>query len=177
MPYCEHFTQTLTAAGFRAENGQQQLHCPHCDFVLYENGKVTVGVIVSDGTKVLIGKRVAGHVEAGRWDTPGGFLEMGEHPETAGQREVREETGLEVQIKELLGIFEDPFYNRWTTHLVCIFYQARVTGGTLSAGDDLEELRWVELSELPEDMAFNGNRCALNLWLRRFGLPPRYQSS
>lgn len=106
MPYCDHFTGALTAAGFHADHehtagvGSARWHCPQCDFVLYENGKVTVGVIIADGTKVLLGRRAAGHAESGRWDTPGGFLEVGEHPEAAARREVREETGLEVKIGE-----------------------------------------------------------------------------
>ncbi len=173
MPYCKHFNDTLTGAGFRSEQGSKRFHCSHCEFVLYDVPKPCTNAIVVDGTRVLFGRRQPGGVEPGKWDIPGGFVELGESAEDATKREVREETGLEIELTGLLGVFHD-HYDQWTTDTLSIIYFARPVGGTLGASDDLVEVRWFERDALPEDMAFQSNRDALNAWLATLGLPPRY---
>jgi ADP-ribose pyrophosphatase YjhB (NUDIX family) len=88
----------------------------------------------------------------GWWSLPGGALETGETLEQAVRREVREETGLEVEPAGVLEIFERivrdtagvPEY-----HYVLIDYVCRVTGGTLAPGDDVCAVQWVRRRDLP----------------------------
>jgi ADP-ribose pyrophosphatase YjhB (NUDIX family) len=82
----------------------------------------------------------------GLWSLPGGALEIGESLDAAVRREVREETGLEIEPLRVFEIFERimrdasgaPEY-----HYVLIDYICRVTGGTLRAGDDVCHVEWM----------------------------------
>jgi 8-oxo-dGTP diphosphatase len=76
----------------------------------------------------------------GLWSIPGGRIEPGESDEEAVVREIREETGLHVTCGRLLGAVDRP-------GLVIRDYQALVTGGTLTAGDDADAARWASLAE------------------------------
>ena len=88
----------------------------------------------------------------GWWSLPGGALETGERLADGVRREVREETGLEVQPLGILEVFERimpdaqgaPEY-----HYVLIDYICRVTGGVLRAGDDVCRVEWVKRRDLP----------------------------
>jgi ADP-ribose pyrophosphatase YjhB (NUDIX family) len=80
------------------------------------------------------------------WSLPGGRIEPGETDAAALVREMREETGLEVQAGPLLGSVRRP--GPGSTVLDIRDYAATVTGGTLRAGDDAAEARWVTVGEL-----------------------------
>jgi len=87
----------------------------------------------------------------GWWSLPGGALELGESLDHAVRREVREETGLEIEPLRVFEIFERiirdadgvPEY-----HYVLIDYVCRVTGGEVRAGDDVAAVRWMRENEL-----------------------------
>ncbi len=85
----------------------------------------------------------------GRWSLPGGLLELGEGLEAAVRREVREETGLEVEPMELIELLDRIHLqgDRVRYHYVIADYLCRVTGGQLQAASDADEVRWVERAE------------------------------
>lgn len=93
---------------FLKEEKHQRLKCQKCGFVFYQNSKPTSSALIMSGGKVLLGKRKINPAK-GAWDIPGGFLELGEHPEDGLRREIREELGVEIKIKKLLGIFMDTY--------------------------------------------------------------------
>jgi 8-oxo-dGTP diphosphatase len=121
---------------------------------------VGVGAIIVDNGRVALIKR--GHAPAlGEWSLPGGAMEVGETVREAVVREAREETGLIVEPRELLGVFDrvlrDP-EDRVRYHYVLIDFLCVPVGGELKAGGDAAEARWFtaeEISELPlpEDTA------------------------
>ena len=81
----------------------------------------------------------------GLWSIPGGRLERGESIADAVSREMREETGLEVEVGGLLGVFEVIGED----HFVILDHVASVTGDhSMRAGDDAGEVRWVPFNEL-----------------------------
>ncbi len=138
------------------EHGYTRPRCSACGFIFYQNSKPTVSILILDGDKVLLGKR---NVEPskGMWDVPGGFLEAGEPPEEGAWREIREETGLEVEILDMLGIFMDEYgADKIPTLNIC--YTAGVKGGSEKPGDDIAETEWFPISGLPEDIAFKNGR-------------------
>jgi 8-oxo-dGTP diphosphatase len=107
-----------------------------------------VGAVIRDEAgRILLIKR--GHEPGkGLWSVPGGRIESGETDEQAVVREVREETGLEVECGSLLGAIERP--GLAGTILQISDYRAVVTGGELTAGDDAADARWLTLQEASE---------------------------
>jgi mutator protein MutT len=112
---------------------------------------IGVGALLFERGRILMVQR-GKEPRKGWWSLPGGALETGETLEQAVRREVREETGLEVEPAGVLEIFERivrdaagvPEY-----HYVLIDYVCRVTGGTLAPGDDACDVQWVSRRDLP----------------------------
>ncbi len=111
---------------------------------------ILVGVsgVALDSGRVLLVRRGRG-AYAGHWSLPGGRVEPLEPLRDALVRELAEETGLKVEVRRLAGVNEaiDP---KGDWHYVIVSYFVDVKGGNPGAGDDADELRWVERSELPD---------------------------
>ena len=80
----------------------------------------------------------------GLWSIPGGRVEHGEYISQALVREVKEETNLDVEVKELLGILEVP----GDTHYVILDHVAAVVGGEPQPADDVDAVEWVDLEDI-----------------------------
>lgn len=111
---------------------------------------VGVGAIIIDEENVLIVRR-GQPPKMGAWSIPGGGVHLGEDLEEACMREVKEETGLDVEIlsegRVLNRITRDE-WERIQFHYVLIDFVCRPVGGTLQAASDISEARWVPLSEV-----------------------------
>jgi ADP-ribose pyrophosphatase YjhB (NUDIX family) len=107
---------------------------------------VGVGAVaVSEGSILLIRR---GHAPSkGMWSLPGGRVMRGEGLAGALRREVREETGLDVEVGEVAGVVERD-YPEEGVHYVIVDYFVAVNGGELRAGDDAEDARWVPLDDI-----------------------------
>ena len=105
-----------------------------------------VGAVIKDGQgRLLLIKR--GHAPgAGLWSLPGGRIEPGETDAEALVREMREETGLEIEAGQLIGTARRPAQDGSVFDIRD--YAATVIGGTLRPGDDAADARWVDASEL-----------------------------
>jgi ADP-ribose pyrophosphatase YjhB (NUDIX family) len=121
-----------------------------------------VGAIVADGRgRLLMIKR--GHEPgAGLWSIPGGRIEPGESDIEAVVREMIEETGLTVEVGRLIGRVQRPGLNGAVIDIRD--YAATVTGGTLRAGDDAADARWVAPGELESLDITEGLIDALTDW-------------
>jgi 8-oxo-dGTP diphosphatase len=118
-------------------------------------------VIKDDHGRLLLIKR--GHPPgAGLWSLPGGRVEPGETDTEALKREMREETGLVVDPGGLLGTVRRPGQDGDVLDIRD--YVATVAGGTLRAGDDAAEARWVTISELAGLPITDGLVEALTSW-------------
>lgn len=110
----------------------------------------TVDVIIEiDGGIVLIERA---HEPVG-WALPGGFMDYGESPEDAARREVMEETGLEVELLELLSVYGAPDRDP-RQHNVSVVYVGRATGIPVG-GDDAARAGIFALGELPSPLCFD----------------------
>jgi 8-oxo-dGTP diphosphatase len=121
-----------------------------------------VGAVIKDAAgRLLLIKR--GHAPgAGLWSLPGGRVEPGETDAQALVREMREETGLLVEAGALIGTVRRPAGDGAVFDIRD--YAASVTGGTLAAGDDAAEARWVAASELGTLAITDGLIEALTNW-------------
>ena len=128
---------------------------PACGQIFYRNAKPCAGALVErDGAVLLVRRNIEPLRDA--WDIPGGYLHAWEHPVEATRRELREETGLEIEVTRLLGIFIDR-YGSNDANTFNVYYRARPVGGTLHPADDAAEARWFGPGELPANLAFPGH--------------------
>lgn len=113
---------------------------------------LSVDVVIRTGGGIVLIRRREGDVFGGMWALPGGGVEYGERVEDAALREAKEETGLEIELKRLLGVYSDPGRDP-RGHVVTIVFLAEKKGGTLRAGSDAADVRVV--NEINEPLAFD----------------------
>ena len=148
------------------ESGVRFHVCPGCGLGQYNNSRPCAGALVeADGRLLLVRRGVEPY--KGWWDIPGGFLDPGEHPEAGAVREVREETGLEIRLTSLLGVFMDTYGDDSGIYTLNVMYLAEPIGGTARPADDAIEVGWFAPDELPSDIAFRNGQEATNSWRTR----------
>lgn len=110
----------------------------------FEHPVVGVGGIAMDKGRLLLIQRSRAPY-AGMWSIPGGKLNRGETLEQALAREMREETGLDIEVTRYAGLLESIFPDGRDDHYVILDYFVEVLGGELKAADDAADARWFEL--------------------------------
>lgn len=115
---------------------------------------LTVDIIIQreDKSIILIKRKKAPFAE--QWALPGGFIEYGETAEHAAIRETKEETGLDVEIMQLVGVYSDPKRDP-RGHVVAIAFLAKEVGGNLVANDDAKAVKVFKITEIPKNLAFD----------------------
>ena len=134
--------------------------CPSCSRVHWRNAKPCAGALVLRNGKVLLVRRIIEPFR-GYWDIPGGFCEADEHPAETALREVREETGLEIELTSLLGIWLDLYLETPTLN---VYYSGRPLSRRLQVGDDAGGAAWFSPEALPPRIAFDNGRQVLTVW-------------
>ncbi len=135
-----------------------------------EKPLVGVGVLIQDDDRYLLIKRAA-EPDAGLWSVPGGMVELGERAAEAAKREVLEETGLDVEIVEVLGVVDkivEGDGGRIKFHFVIVDYLANPVGGSLEAFSDALDAKWVKAADF-QDYEMSPSLVEL---LKRLGLYP-----
>lgn len=140
-PFCGH----KLIEGFN--DGRRRKFCPSCGFVDYKNPLPSVAAIGIKDNRILLIKR-GREPYKGLWTPPFGFMEYGETPENACLRELKEETWMEGEVKQLLGIYSHDSYVYG--NILVIVYYVEVINGYLKAGDDAKDARFFELSKIPK---------------------------
>jgi len=144
---------------------KERLVCARCGYVLYENSKPCTAVLVERDGKVMLTRRGVEPFK-GWWDLPGGFLENGEEPVEGAKRELLEETGLDIEVVDLLGVEVDR-YGDDGVFTLDFHYIARPVRGKPKPKSDVIEIRWFGPEEIPENIAFRNCRSALEKWKKR----------
>ena len=127
---------------------------------------VGVGAIIRDGACIVLIRRDR-EPSKGRWTFPGGAVELGETVHDAVRREALEETGLQVEVGDLIAIVDRILHDnagRIQYHYVILDFLAKPVSGALRPGDDANDVRWVSLPELDNlDVTEQAKEIAQNL--------------
>jgi len=133
----------------------------HCRYVHWDNPKpVALCLVEHEGGLVLTRRKYPPRV--GTWCIPGGFVEAHEAPEAAAKRETWEETGLLVEVTNLLGVYS-PCQGG---NEVVIVFSARPVGGVLKAGEEVLELGAFKQDQLPTDIGFPQHLEIIQYWFK-----------
>jgi ADP-ribose pyrophosphatase YjhB (NUDIX family) len=141
----------------------ERLVCEACGFVFYQGPKLVAGALFElDGGIVLVQRDI--EPGYGKWTFPGGFVERGERTEAAAEREVLEETGLEIKAGGIVGL-----YSYEDQVPVIAVFSGRVTGGEPRPLDETMAVEVFPRDGLPwSEMAFPSTEHALEDYLRKF---------
>src|SRR5918997_3914894 len=108
-------------------------------------------IVTDEHGRVLMQRRS----DSGNWALPGGTMDIGETLQQCAVREVKEETGLDIEITGLLGIYTDP------AHVIAyadgevrqefnVTYLGRIVGGAIAVSDESTDVRFIGAGELDE---------------------------
>lgn len=153
-PYCR------TDLVLREDGLLNRLACPNCGWIYYRNPVAAAGGVVIRENRVCLVRRAI-EPRKGDWTLPAGFVEYDETPTECAERELEEETGLQVKVAGIHGVYEgfdDPRH-----HVVLVLYRMReVADRDAIAGDDADAVGFYSLDNLPGRIAFRAHRLALD---------------
>lgn len=158
--YCYHCgTRTIS----KQIDGRLRDFCKKCQLPLYENPIPSVAVVVANQQGELLLVRRSVEPGIGEWCLPGGFIEIGETPQEAVARELKEELGIDIQSPQLLDV---------GSHLNGYYGDVLIIGFTLQIdeklkiipGDDVSEAVYFSIENRP-DLVFRVHEDFLNTWL------------
>ena len=154
VKFCPHCGTPL---GTRELEGSPRPACPACGWIYYEDPKVAVAVLVGRDGRLLLNRRAI-EPGLGSWSFPSGYVNRGEQLEAAAAREAWEETGLDVRIDGLFGVYSEP-----GNPVVLIVYTAVCEGGEAAAGPEVSEVGWFAPDDLPV-LAFPHDQAIIARW-------------
>lgn len=128
--------------------GTSRLFCTQCSVPIYENPIPASCLVVIDNKERLLLVKRSVDPKKGYWCLPGGFIELGETPEQAALRELKEETGLTGRIQILLGVSSNTS-SQYDTILI-VGYLIKEYSGSLEPGDDASDAAYFNYDKLPE---------------------------
>ncbi len=142
--------------------GKERQVCGSCDKVYYENPLPVASVILPNHDREILLVRRAKEPFKDMWCCPIGFAETGESIEGAALRELREETGVEGKIVQLLDVGSHA--NHLYGELLIVTFEAEKTGGVERAGDDASDARYFPVMNLPK-LAFDSQEKAVQRFI------------
>lgn len=130
----------------------RKIICPRCreEINIYANPVPTVDIIIETGNGIVLVERKKAPFG---WAIPGGFVDYGECIEDAAIREAKEETGLDIELISLLGVYSNPERDP-RMHTISTVFIAKADGEP-TAGDDAKSAMIFSLDRLPHDLAFD----------------------
>lgn len=147
--------------------------CPHCGeaVTLYRNPVPTVDIVIHDPGRGVVFVERANPPHG--WALPGGFVDYGETVEQAAVREATEETGLDVELTGLLGVYSDPARDP-RRHTLSVVFTARAhDAAALRAGDDAARAGFYPPQSPPGPLVFDHAKIVDDFLrrIRRVGAP------
>lgn len=123
--------------------------CKLYDHYMYPVAQPAVRIMITnEKSEILMVKEK----EDGKWTIPGGWCDIGESPKENAIKEVSQETGYDIEIKRLLGLFDR---NKYIEHVsrfdvYDIMFYAKIIGGSINPNHEVIEVKWFDINELPE---------------------------
>lgn len=150
-----------SACGARLEQreafGRTRPVCPTCQQVHFDDPKVAVGVVASRDGAILMTRRNH-EPKMGSWSFPSGFVDAYEDVIAAAAREAREETGIDVRVGRLLGVFQEP-----GSRVIFLAFAAEAGPGEPVPSDECMDVRFFPPDDLPEP-AFYHDPAIITAW-------------
>lgn len=145
--------------------GRQRAICPACGFIHFHDPKVAVIALVTHAQRVLLIRRAIDPAK-GLWALPGGFMDAGEMPGEALQRELQEEVNLRIRVLHLLDIFPMVVRSGRSPGIVLAFQAEPEDANRLELCCDAEvcDAGWFSAEELPTELAFESTPILLARW-------------
>jgi 8-oxo-dGTP diphosphatase len=154
ISYCPRCATVITSS---THFGRMRRTCPNCGWIHFPNPKVAAGILLEDDGRVLLVRRV-NEPFRGRWTLPAGFVDAGEDPARAAERECLEETGLTVRVTRVIDVVAGREHPRGADFM--IVFGADLLAGELFPGDDADRVEWFERDHLPP-LAFRATASVL----------------
>lgn len=161
LTYCTRCGGALALEQLPTED-RERLACSACGHIAYVNPRLVVTAIpVTEAGEIVLLRRGI-EPGLGSWAQPGGFLEVDETVTEAAIRETHEETGLHVEIGEIVGL-----YSRLEAAIVVIAFEARVVGGVARTNPEALEIVAFRPEQIPWDgIAFRTSQWAIRDWVK-----------
>lgn len=141
--------------------GKSRPVCSKCGKVHFREPKVAAAVLVERSGKILLVRRV-NTPHQGKWTLPAGFVDADEDPRIAAERECLEETGLEINVGELIDVIHGLEHPNGAS--IVIAYRGQIRGGILQPQDDVDAADFFSADQLPP-LAFKATQQLVDLWL------------
>ena len=126
--------------------------CTACRGVQYKNPQPAIAVLIVDGERFVLGKRISKSLGHGQWCLPCGYVEFHEDYLSAAVREVKEETTLDIRVQSIISVVTN--YLSPNIHSLVTVLLAETIGGELTAADGMEEVAWFPYTGDFPEMAF-----------------------
>jgi 8-oxo-dGTP diphosphatase len=141
--FCPRCGSSLTQ---KTSFGHLRPSCPQCNWIYFADPKVAAVILIEQDGKVLLVRRV-NEPRRGCWTFPGGFVDAGEDPARAAERECLEETGLKVRVTGLIDVISGQEHKRGA-HII-IVYRGQMIQGEPIAQDDVDQVAFFPRDQLP----------------------------
>lgn len=127
-------------------SGRERPVCPNCGWIYFADPKVAVAALITQENEVLLVRRTV-DPQRGLWALPAGYVDAGEDPVCALERECQEETGLKVRVTDLIDVLNGQDHPNGA-HII-IVYRVEVVSGSLRPGDDVDRADYFRRDNLP----------------------------
>lgn len=139
--------------GKEVNNKNQDLFkCPGCGFQMYDNPRPTINVVIENKNKgILLAKRIFEPYK-GYWDIPGGFIQTGETWQEAAKREISEELGIDVDVKNIFTARTNEYeYSGITYPVLSMFTFALTDAEPSKVADDVSDFKFVSRKKILQE--------------------------
>ena len=138
--------------------------CNNCDFIYYQNPAPCTTLLFYKEGKVLLSRRAI-EPKKDYWDLIGGFISNGETAETSALREAKEETNLDARVVKYLGSLPDVYGDTLLQTIIFIYHVEALNSDykSMKAQDDVAELKWFDLENIPKELAFTHVSTAIEM--------------